>query len=214
MTLMRLQNPFAVPRGPLGHVAGWVLASGNDAAQYQVAHHLPVRAGERVLEIGYGPGRLVRTLLESTSAAVVAGVEPSDVMLRHAQRTNHRYVGCERMDLRIGDVADLPFPGGHFHHVVTVNTVAIWPDLGAGLAEIDRVLAVDGDVLVAWHSAKASSRMQRRLALADARLAEIEAAVSQRFAGVQRRELGDVVAVTARKEASRREISGDAWNAC
>lgn len=157
---------------------------------------MQVDPGESVLEVGFGPGRLIRLLLESTAAGLVAGVEPSDLMLRQARRATRRQAS-DRVDLRLGDAAHLPFPDDHFHHVVTVNAVAIWPDLGAGFAEVQRVLVDGGDALVAWHSANAPSRMTRLNALPETRLAEIEAAMSDVFKEVRRSELGDVVAFTS-----------------
>lgn len=193
---MPSRNPFAEPRGPLGHIAGWILASGNDTAHQQVVRQLGIGSGDHVLELGYGPGRLIRLLLDSTSAGLVAGVEPAEVMLRHARRANRDHLDSERLDLRIGEAAHLPFPDDHFHRVVTVNTVAIWPDLGAGMAEIHRVLVDGGSVLVAWHSGNAPGRMKRVNALPESRLVQIRDTMAGVFKDVERRELGDVVAFT------------------
>ena len=35
--------------------------------------------------------------------------------------------------------------------VVSVNNVPMWPDIDAGLAEVRRILAAGGQVLIAWH---------------------------------------------------------------
>lgn len=190
-------NPFALPRGLPGHVAGRLMARTNDAAQHQVAGKLPVRSGERVLEIGYGPGQLTRSLLESTPAALVAGVDPSEVMLRQARRACGPYVNSGRADLRLGDAAHLPFPDGYFDHAVSVNTVALWPHLEAGLGEVNRVLRAGGTMLIAWHSASSPSRVQRLLALPEERLAAIERAVADTYGSVDRLELGSVTAFVA-----------------
>lgn len=147
-----LSNPFAQPRGILGRAAGCLMASTNRAAQRQVARRLPISGGARILEIGYGPGQLMRLLLESTPAGWVAGADPSDVMLGQARRACGSYAAADRLDLRLGDAAHLPFPDGHFHHVVSVNNAPLWPDLEAGLAETRRVLRPGGTVLIAWHT--------------------------------------------------------------
>src|SRR5919204_5839484 len=66
-------NQFALPRGPLGWLAGRLMSRGNDITNRDVASRLDIAPGERVLEVGYGPGGLLRLLLEQTPAALVAG---------------------------------------------------------------------------------------------------------------------------------------------
>ncbi|WP_395111487.1 hypothetical protein [Actinomadura sp. SCN-SB] len=65
------RSPFAMPRGLAGRLAGRLMLWMN--AQRDLLGLLDVRAGERVLEVGYGPGGLIR-LLQRTPAALVCGV--------------------------------------------------------------------------------------------------------------------------------------------
>ena len=49
-------NPFARPHGPVGRLAGLIMAMTNRAQQRETAELLAVRPGERVIEIGTGRG--------------------------------------------------------------------------------------------------------------------------------------------------------------
>jgi SAM-dependent methyltransferase len=194
-----MTSPFAVPRGFAGWLAGAILAITNDAEQRDAAALAAVRPGERVLEIGYGPGQLTGMLL-AAGAAEVAGVDPSPEMQRMATRRTKKAGG--RADLRVGTADRTGFPDGRFDIVVSVNTIVMWPDLGAGLDEICRVLCPGGRAVIAWHGGRNPTRMARHLVLGEEVLARIEVALHERFDDVQRHELRLLTAFTGTRPAA------------
>jgi ubiquinone/menaquinone biosynthesis C-methylase UbiE len=72
---------------------------------------LDVKPDDRVLEIGFGPGAAIALLAERAQRGVVAGVDPSAVMVRQASRRNRKVVQ-RRVELRQGTAASLPFGDG------------------------------------------------------------------------------------------------------
>jgi len=68
-------NPFAHPSGWLGRLAGRIMLWTNK--QDDVIGVLGVQPGDEVLEVGYGPGGLIRLLAERTDAVSIRGVDPS-----------------------------------------------------------------------------------------------------------------------------------------
>lgn len=191
-------NQFALPHGPLGSVAGWVMRIGTEPVQAEVADLItPLRADQRVLEIGYGPGRLVRILAERAPHARITGVDRSSVMLRQARRANREAISQGRVELRLGEAGSLPFDDATFDAVVAVNNAAVWPDLPAGVREAHRVLVRAGRLVVTWHSAQSPRLIQRRLALEPRHLDTLEAALRAEFARVDRLPLTYSVAFVA-----------------
>lgn len=184
-------SPFAHPRGLRGHLAGRLMAVTNGRAAREVAALLALRAGQTVLEVGYGPGVLLAALLARRERPRLLGVDPSAEMRALAGR---RAPGA---DLQLGEAAATGLDDASVDHVVSVNTVAIWPDLDAGLDELCRVLRPGGSLLLAWHRAGARSRISRRLALADAALHRIEAGLATRLRSVERVPLSDVLVFRA-----------------
>ena len=83
-------NPFAHPSGWLGRLAGRFMLWTNK--QDDVVGVLGVQPGDDVLEIGYGPGGLIRLLAERTDAASIRGVDPSPEMRDQATRHNRKAV--------------------------------------------------------------------------------------------------------------------------
>src|SRR5919198_8937 len=98
-------SPFARPRGLRGRLAGRFMVWTNK--QREVADLLGVAAGDRVLEVGYGGGALIRLLADRVGGdGMVCGVDPSPDMRALALRRNRRTAARDaRLDLRVGSAA-------------------------------------------------------------------------------------------------------------
>jgi len=183
------RSPFAVPSGLSGRLAGRIMLWTN--RQQELLGLLDVREGEQVLEVGYGPGGLIR-LLRRTPARRICGVDPSPQMRDLAARPHRAEIAAGRIDLRLGTAERTGFADAEFDCVVSVNNVAIWPDLRAGLGEMHRVTRAGGRVLIAWHGGTAPSRITARLQLTEEQLTRIEDALRRLFSDVARRRLKDL----------------------
>jgi SAM-dependent methyltransferase len=146
--LGHLFEQFGRPSGVLGRVAGWLMAR-TDADDRWVVDLLDVRPTDRVLDVGCGPGVTVRLLAERAAAGLVAGVDPSEVMVRQATARNRAAVARGRVELRRAGVSALPYPDGYFTKACAVHPVYFWPSLEQGLRELRRVLAQDGRLVLA-----------------------------------------------------------------
>jgi ubiquinone/menaquinone biosynthesis C-methylase UbiE len=98
-------------------------------------------AGDRVVDIGCGPGVAARRA--ARLGATVTGVDPAPVMLRTARllprRGNVRFVR--------GSAEDIPVPDEACTVAWSLATVHHWADIDAGLREVRRVLAPGGRFL-------------------------------------------------------------------
>jgi SAM-dependent methyltransferase len=140
---------FGHPRGPQGWLVGHLMALKNGARSRWALSMLGAQAGERVLEVGFGPGVDVRRLLGSVgSEGRVAGVDVSAEMVRQARARSRAAVRAGRADLRQGSAGVLPFADGSFDGAYSVNSAFFWLDLEAGMREIRRVLRDGGRALV------------------------------------------------------------------
>ncbi len=114
-------------------------------------------AGQRVLDIGAGTGRLTRLLLGAGAAHVIA-LDQSAAMLKVAsQHLSREHPDPERWQLVCGDASSLPFGDGRFDLVVagwvfghtTSWHPTTWRDeITTMLAEIQRVLTRPGTALI------------------------------------------------------------------
>jgi ubiquinone/menaquinone biosynthesis C-methylase UbiE len=189
-------NPFRVPAGPLGHLAGWLMGR-DDTAHRELVELLAPAAGARICEIGFGPGQLLALLCSRDPTVHVCGVDPSAVMLEQAHRRLAR-AGCtDRADLRVGVAGALPFPDRDADQVIAVNTAAMWPDLQAALVDARRVLRPGGGLLIAWHAATSPRRLQRFLAQPEAWWDETLTVVRRVFGNAERHDLTYTTVCTA-----------------
>ncbi|WP_084963553.1 class I SAM-dependent methyltransferase [Thermoactinospora rubra] len=184
-----IRSQAALPHGPLGRLMGRVMLWTN--RQEEVLRLLRVEPGQEVLEVGYGPGGLVR-LLRGTGAGRICGVDPSPDMRAMAMRQ-----ADERVELKVGTAEDTGYPPGSFDRVVSVNNAPLWPDLEAGVRELRRVLRPGGLAVIAWHGGTRPSRLDRRLRLPEDKLARIERALGESFGSVRREELTTLTAFVA-----------------
>lgn len=97
-----------------------------------------VSAGDRVVDIGSGPGGAVREA--ARRGAHATGVEPAPVMRRLA-RAFTRDAGVGWVD---GTAESVPLPDGAATVLWSLATVHHWKDLGSGLGEARRVLEPGG----------------------------------------------------------------------
>ena len=109
------------------------------------------RSGDRVVDVGCGPGRFLREAAERGAEAV--GVEPSGQMRRVAGwRTPGALSG--RVRVVDGTAERIPLGDGSATVVWAVASFHHWTDPEAGLAEVHRVLQPGGRVLIAERLAR------------------------------------------------------------
>ncbi|MCX8037677.1 MAG: methyltransferase domain-containing protein [Candidatus Sumerlaeia bacterium] len=109
---------------------------------------LGVRPGGRVLDIGCGPGWVVRFLAGHFPAMRFVGVDASPVMLAVARR-GLREDGLDgRVSFVVADGQCLPFHDATFDAVISGATLHHINDPVALLNEVDRVLTRDGHIII------------------------------------------------------------------
>lgn len=106
----------------------------------QLADFAGVRPGQRVLDVGCGPGALTAELVTRLGAAAVAAVDPSQPFVAAARERNP---GTEVLR---ASAEQLPFPDRSFDVALAQLVVHFMSDPVAGLAEMARVTRRDGVV--------------------------------------------------------------------
>jgi ubiquinone/menaquinone biosynthesis C-methylase UbiE len=112
---------------------------------------LKPRAGERILEIGFGTGHTLAALAKAVgSGGLVFGLDLSDQMVRLAKRDLAKVKLLERTRLRCGDAAQLPYAESTMDAVFMSFTLELFdtPEIPRVLNECRRVLKTHGRIVV------------------------------------------------------------------
>ena len=106
----------------------------------QMADLAGVRPGQRVVDVGCGPGALTAELVKRVGAGAVAAVDPSEPFVL-AARARHPGV-----DVRLAPAEALPFDDDAFDAAAAQLVVHFMSDPVAGLGEMARVTRTGGVV--------------------------------------------------------------------
>jgi len=150
-------GPGSEFEGVLGALVGLTMAFGRGRSARFVADTAGVGFGDRVVDVGCGPGRFLREAAERGAEAV--GVDPSEQMRRLAAwRTPAKLKGAVRVVE--GTAERLPLEDGSATVAWAVASLHHWADPDAGLAELHRVLRPGGRLLIAERLARPGGRFR------------------------------------------------------
>lgn len=139
------------------------------AQREQVIQALNLQPGERVLDVGSGPGFLAAAMGEGVGpAGWVCGVDISEPLLALARS---HCVHQPWIEFRYGEASQLPFPNHHFDVAISTQVLEYVRDVEVALAELYRVLRPGGRLLLldtdwdslVWYTPN-PARMKRILA--------------------------------------------------
>ena len=127
---------------------------------------LAAKPGERILDVGMGPGFLTYDLAPIVGErGLISGLDASPVMVDLAIKRCEGRGPCE---FTLGDAIALPFPDASFDAVVSTQVYEYVAEMPKALAEVQRVLRPGGRVFildtdwdsVVWNTAD-PARMRR-----------------------------------------------------
>lgn len=190
-------NAFVHPRGLTGRLGGFVMARGR-AQQEEIADLLD-DPGDLLCELGAGPGLMAALLAERHPKLRLALVDPSPVMRSQAARRCADLITNQRVTITDGTAENLRLADACCDTVLGVNSVAMWPNPSAALAEIHRIMRPGAQVILSWHSPTAPSANQRRLALPGDATKDLMVALSSLFESIRQHDLTHSTAWTARR---------------
>jgi len=164
----------------------------------QLADLAGVGAGQRVVDVGCGPGALTGELVTRVGAEAVSAVDPSEPFV---EAIRQRYPGVEVLR---ASAERLPFPADMFDAALAQLVVHFMADPVAGLAEMARVTR-DGGVVAAcvWdHAGEGPLTLFWRAA----RALDPNVADESELAGVRKGHLAELLESAGLREIEESEL--------
>jgi len=134
-----ISSQFKNPRGIGGVIITFLQNRINKAMYVNAVAMVEVSENEKVLDIGYGNGFLLKKIYEKTRSELY-GIDISDDAMEMAKKKNSRATKAGKLHLSVGDCCKLPYEDEAFDAVTSINTIYFWEDTIKGLEEIRRCL--------------------------------------------------------------------------
>src|SRR5882724_1208374 len=122
-----IARQLSFPTGFFGRLIGRLMNRHNARMNAFVVKQLEVNSTDRILEIGFGGGVNLPSLVNG--AAFVGGVDRSRAMVEQAKSVFSEAVKAGRADFREGNVESIPFATASFAKACTANTIYFWSSL-------------------------------------------------------------------------------------
>jgi len=116
---------------------------GNRSMISAVVRLLDAKAGETIVDVGFGGGYALELIAPKVIPARVMGVEISNAMIEAAKAR-----WGETIEVQLADAAAMPFADGFFDGIISVNTIYFWNNPVAVLQEFRRVLRPNGRLVL------------------------------------------------------------------
>jgi trans-aconitate methyltransferase len=114
---------FIHPRGLGGALAGRLMARKNRERIAWAVEELNVQPGDRIMEIGHGPGVAVANLEKRYPECRIFGLDPSSVMHAQASRNNRQAIRKGQTTLRAMSAEAYVGQDAPFDLVFSINTL-------------------------------------------------------------------------------------------
>ncbi len=140
------------PQGIGGRVFAVAMEWINAPVYDRVVELIGPQPGDRVLELGFGTGALLAMLAPGMTGGLLAGVDPSGLMVRQARARLARFASTVQLDIRQVTDQDLSWPDAYFTHVVALHSFQFWADPDSTLQRIRALLRPGGRLILVLRS--------------------------------------------------------------
>ncbi|MBN8194380.1 class I SAM-dependent methyltransferase [Bacillus sp. NTK074B] len=146
--MISMQKQFKRPKGILGWFVGKVMEYDNRRINNWSIKQLSIQNGDRILEVGYGPGYCISRISRRFPGTRVDGVDISDTMKEVAQRKNKKAIDEGQVRLFVHDISQFEIEAVQYDRIFSVNNYPLWNDQKQGLIHLYNMLKEDGTLLI------------------------------------------------------------------
>ena len=140
-----------MPDGLFGRmVMSIVFDRGNAFLNDFVNELMSVQIDDRIIEIGFGTGKLIYRMAQQIEKGIIEGVDFSKVMVSIARKKNKKNIRIGKVKILEGNFDEMPFRKENFTKACSINTLYFWSEPVHTAKKIAEILKPDGKLILAF----------------------------------------------------------------
>lgn len=148
------------PTGLFGkYVMTSIFNSVNADLNSLVKEILNPKISDKILEIGFGSGKLIHEMAGLITEGIIEGVDLSNTMLNQASNINRKYISTGTVKLQKGECSNLLYDNESFDKLCSVNTLYFLNEPDKFFLETFRVLKHGGKIVIGFRDHKQMNRL-------------------------------------------------------
>jgi ubiquinone/menaquinone biosynthesis C-methylase UbiE len=150
------------PAGLFGRfVMSIIFDQGNAFLNGFVNELMSVQIDDRIIEIGFGTGKLIYKMAQKIETGLIEGVDFSNTMVSIAQKRNKKNIANGKVTIIEGNFDEIPYEKDKFTKACSVNTLYFWPKPEHTAKKIVDMLKPEGKLILGFEDVEQLKR--RRL---------------------------------------------------
>jgi len=139
-----IATQFKKPSGLFGMFSSNIMIKGNKTKYEKLIKDLSLQPGDKLLEIGYGPGVGLRMIAKACTSCIIHGIDFSKLMYKRAAKYNKQYLDSNTMLLQYGDFLKTPVASNEYDKIFCLNVVYFWNELHEPFKKVLSLLKASG----------------------------------------------------------------------
>lgn len=136
------------PEGFQGRIMLKMMNSGHERVAKWGFTHIQVNPSDRVLDIGCGGGKNIKTWLSLVPKGGVIGIDYSQESVKKSKSFNQAAIDQGRCEILEANVLQMPFKENSFNFISAFETVYFWPEIEDVFHSIKKILKVGGKFMI------------------------------------------------------------------
>ncbi|MEP6617447.1 MAG: class I SAM-dependent methyltransferase [Ginsengibacter sp.] len=124
-----IASQFKKPSGLFGIFSSNIMIKGNKDKYVKIIKDLDIQPGEKLLEIGYGPGVGLNMIAQKCPSCTIHGIDFSKLMYKKASKYNILFTDRGNMLLQYGDFLNTSINSNNYDKIFCLNVIYFWNDL-------------------------------------------------------------------------------------
>jgi cyclopropane fatty-acyl-phospholipid synthase-like methyltransferase len=124
-----IARQFKRPSGWFGYFSSKIMIKGNRNKYETLLKEMDIKPGDKLLEIGYGPGLGIHMITQLCESCTIDGVDFSKLMYKKANNYNKSTIDKGKVHLQYGDYLNIIIVQNQYDKIFCLNVIYFWDEL-------------------------------------------------------------------------------------